>query len=225
MTRRTTGGTRRVAVLVFLMALGASGAVVAQEYGHGMFAGPEAVARDEFEARFSDNPYHFGGVSRLDEAPRSGYAIDHDLKHYWYDQGQWYRRDELGWLVVDAPAGAFVSVLPPYYTTVWSGGVIYYYANDAYYRWNGAQRAYEVVEPPAKIGSPDTTQASGSAAVYASARNGQSAQQQARDREECHRSAVEQASGAVPPEVAASKRDNTFRAEATCLDARGYSVW
>jgi len=222
MTTRKIGGRPFIAALAFLVA---AGAAVAQEYGHGVFAGQKGLAHDEFEARFSDNPYRFGGVSQLDEAPRSGYAIDYDLKHYWYDAGQWYRRDDLGWIVVDAPVGAFVSVLPPHYTTVWSGGATYYYANDAYYRWNGAQRAYQVVEPPAAVDSEGTTQASGSTAIYAYARSGQSAQQQARDRDECHRSAVEKAGGDVPPEVAASKRDNTFRAEAACLDAHGYSVW
>jgi hypothetical protein len=211
MTMRAMWGARRIAVLVFLAALCASGEVVAQE-------------RDRFEPGLADSQYHFDGRSRLDGAPRSGYAIDHDLGHYWYDQGRWYRRDDLGWIVVDAPVGAFVSVLPPYYTTVWSDGVSYYYANDAYYHWNGVQRAYEVVEPPLAIDSADTTQAPGSGAIFAYAMNGQSPQQQARDRDECHWLAVDQAGGDVLPEVAASQQDNTVRAEAACLDARGYSV-
>jgi hypothetical protein len=223
MTTRTTGRTRQVAMLAFWGTLCASGATTAQQTGPGAFPGLEHSTRD-FEPSFADSQYHFDARSRLDEAPRSGYAIDHDLKHYWYDRGQWYRRDDLGWIVADAPVGAFVSVLPSYYTTVWSCGISYYYANDAYYRWNGAQRAYEVVEPLTEIAAPGTTPASGSRAIFAYARNGQPPQQQARDRDECHRSAVEQAGGDVPPEVAASRQDNAFRAEAACLDARGYSV-
>ena len=207
------GGARRVAVLVFWAGLCASGEALAQGYAH-----------DRFEPDFADSEYHFDNRPRLDEAPRNGYAIDHDLRHYWYDGGHWYRQDDLGWIVDDAPVGAFVSVLPPYYATVWSGGASYYYANDAYYRWNGAQRAYEVVEPPLGIDSGGTTEESGSSAIFAYAMNGQSAQEQARDRNECHRLAVDQAGGGVPPEVAASKQDNTVRAEAACLDARGYSV-
>lgn len=197
--------TGRTLALAFWVAICASSAAAAQDYG--------------------DNEYHFSNGSRLNEAPRSGYAIDHDLTHYWYDRGHWYRRDDLGWVVVDAPVGAFISVLPPDYTTVWSAGASYYYADDAYYRWNGAQRAYEVVPPPAQIGSAGATQASAGAAIFAYARNGQSPRQQARDRDECHRLAVEQAGGDVPPEVAASQPDNTVRAEAACLDARGYGVW
>jgi len=218
---RAMSRTRRVAVLAFWVALCASGAVAAQELHHGAFAGRRAL--EHYDALLPDSEYHFDGDSRLNEAPRSGYAIDHDLTHYWYDRGHWYRQDELGWLVVDAPIGAFVSVLPPDYTTVWSDGASYYYAEDTYYRWNGAQRAYEVVEPPAGIDSAGT-QASGGVAIFAYATGGQSPQQQARDRNECHRLAVEQG-GDVPPEVAASEQDNIVRAEAACLDARGYSVW
>ena len=224
MTTRAMDAARRVAVLVFLAAPCASIEVVAQELGDGSFAGIEGYAHDRFEPGLADSEYRFDGRSRLVEAPRSGYAIDHDLRHYWYDRGHWYRSDDLGWIVVDAPIGAFVSVLPPYYATVWSGGVSYYYANDAYYRWNGAQRAYEVVEPPLGIGSAGTTDAPGSGAIFSYARDGQSARQQARDRDECHRLAVGQAAGDVPPEVAASRQDNYVRAEAACLDARGYSV-
>jgi hypothetical protein len=224
MTTRAIGGAWRVAVLLFLAALCASGEVVAQEPGNRSFGGLQGYSHDRFEPDFASSQYHFDGRSRLDEAPRNGYAIDHDLTHYWYDQDHWYRRDDLGWIMVDAPVGAFVSVLPPYYTTVWSGGVSYYYANDAYYRWNGAQRAYEVVATPLAIDSAGTTQASGSGAIFAYARNGQSPQQQARDRDECHRLAVDAAGGDVPPELAASRQDNYVRAEAACLDARGYSV-
>jgi hypothetical protein len=209
------GGAWGIVVLVSLAALCASGRVVAQEAGY---------AHDRFGPGLADSQYRFDGRSRLDEAPRNGYAIDHDLRHYWYDQGHWYRRDDLGWIVVDGPVGAFVTVLPPSYATVWSGGVSYYCANDTYYRWSGAQRAYEVVEPPLVLDSAGTTPASGSGAIFAYARNGQSARQQARDRDECHRLAVDQASGDVAPEVAASEQDNSVRAEAACLDARGYNV-
>jgi hypothetical protein len=91
------------------------------------------------------------------DAPGTGHAIEHE--RFCYDRGQWYRRDGRGWLVVGAPLGAFVSDLPPFYTTVWFGGVPYYYADDKYYTWSGDHNEYEVVEPPAGIESAGTTQA------------------------------------------------------------------
>jgi hypothetical protein len=132
---------------------------------------------------------------------------------------------------VGAPIGAFVAILPPFYTSVWFGGVPYYYANDTYYTWSGDRNEYEVVAPPVGIDSSGTTQPPASDAIFIYPKNGQSSQQQASDRYECHRSAVEQtgydptqAAGGVSPEVAASKRADYFRADAACLDARGYSV-
>ena len=54
------------------------------------------------------------------------------------------------------PTGLVVSTLPPFYTTVWIGGVPYYYANDVYYRWVPEQNGYEVVEPPQDADQPDS---------------------------------------------------------------------
>ena len=34
-------------------------------------------------------------------------------------------------------------------STVWFGGVPYYYANDVYYIWDSSRNGYVVVEPPA----------------------------------------------------------------------------
>jgi hypothetical protein len=48
--------------------------------------------------------------------------------------------------------------LPPFYSTVWFGGVPYYYADDTYYSWDAGHQQYEVVEPPAGIESAGTTQ-------------------------------------------------------------------
>ena len=33
-----------------------------------------------------------------------------------------------------------VQVLPPFYTTVWFGGLPYYYANDTYYAWRDSDQ-------------------------------------------------------------------------------------
>jgi hypothetical protein len=248
MTTRTISGTRRNVVFAFLLALTAASGALAQEHGHGgggfaRHGGPEhrgfepggpqhgEVPHQHFDARFSHNHYYFDRGHTAHDAPGTGYAIEHDHEHFWYDRGQWYRRDGLGWLVVGAPLGAFVSDLPPFYTTVSFGGVPYYYADDTYYTWSGDHNEYEVVEPPAGIESAGTTEAPAGDAILIYPKNGQSSEQQGRDRYECHHSAVEQtgydptqAGGGVPSGVAASKRSDYFTAETACFDARGYSV-
>jgi hypothetical protein len=134
-------------------------------------------------------------------------------------------------VVIGAPLGLFVSVLPPFYTTVWFGGYPYYYANDAYYMWREDQREYEVVAPPAVEDSAGTTQPPATDAIFFYPKNGQSAEVQARDRYECHHADSTQtgfdptmSGGGVPAGAAAGKRADYLRASAACLDARGYSV-
>jgi hypothetical protein len=62
-------------------------------------------------------------------------------------------------------------------------------------------------------------------------RSGQSAEQQARDRYECHRWAADQTGfdptrpdGGVAVGDARAKRSEYFRAMTACLEGRGYSV-
>jgi hypothetical protein len=109
--------------------------------------------------------------------------------------------------------------------------VPYYYANDTYYVWDDGMRQYEVVQPPADVESAGTTQPPLSDTLYVYPKNGQSNEQQAKDRFECHQSAAGQsgydptnADGGIPPDAAPSNRVDYLRAEAACLDARGYSV-
>jgi hypothetical protein len=239
-------------VFALLVALTASGGVFAEDHGHGGggfaghagpahveehghgggFAGHAGPDHQHFDARFSHNHSYFDHGYAVHDAPRGGFAIDHEHDHYWYDHGNWYRRgDDLGWVVVGAPLGAFVSALPPYYSTVWFGGVPYYYANDTYYTWDDSNQEYEVVAPPDGSDSAGTAQASAGDTNFAYPMKGQSPDQQASDRYECHHSAVEktgydptQPGGDVPPDAAPGKRDNYLRAEAACLYARGYSV-
>jgi len=193
--------------------------------------GPVELSHQHVDTRFSHNHYYFDRGYRLHEAPHSGHEVEHEHEHFWYDRGQWYRRDGEGWLVVGAPVGAFVAALPPFYTTVWFGGVPYYYADDAYYTWSGDHNEYEVVAPPAGIENAGTTEVPAGDSVFIYPKNRQSPEQQASDRYECHHSAVEQtgydptqAGGGVPSGVAASKRSDYLRAETACLDAHGYSV-
>jgi len=48
-------------------------------------------------------------------------------------------------LATRPPIGLVVTMLPPFYMTVWIGRVPYYYANDVYYLWdpaNNDRRSY-----------------------------------------------------------------------------------
>jgi hypothetical protein len=196
-----------------------------------------AQARDErgggrdqhFDSRYHHDHYYpsHGYVAR--EAPRGAVIVNHYDRHYWYGGGVWYAPRGPRWVVVAPPIGVFVPLLPPFYTTVWFGGIPYYYANDAYYLWRDRERGYEVVEPPPEAAV--STEGPGSDDIFMYPRGGQSAEQQARDRYECHRWAADQTgfdptrpAGGVPGEEARARRGDYQRAMAACLEGRGYSV-
>jgi hypothetical protein len=145
---------------------------------------------------------------------------------------------------VGAPFGVFVPVLPAFYTTVWFGGVPYYYANDTYYRWVPAESQYEVVAPPGDESAaqteppgapppadvaPPPNAPGGDMFIYP--KNGQSEDQQAEDKFQCHQWAKQQSGfdptqsgGGVPADQNASAHASYNRAMTACLDGRGYSV-
>lgn len=230
MTTRMTSRTGWLRVLALAVAFTAVGAW-AQQHGHATSAAHGAPAHQHFDGRYSHNHYYFDRGHSTREVPSGGYAIDHGGSHYWYHGGHWYRRGGAGWVVVAPPFGLFVPFLPPFYTTVWFGGIPYYYANDTYYIWDTDQQQYQVVEPPAGIEPGAATGPPPSDTIFVYPRNGQSSEQQSRDRYECHHWAVEQtrfdptqAGGGVPPAAAAAKRAEYYRAAVACLDARGYTV-
>ena len=154
---------------------------------------------------------------------------------YYFSEGVWYAPGARGFYVVRPPIGLNVSLPPPYYTTVWSGSVPYYYADDTYYRWMPDLNSYSVVAPPPHIEQADAAQ-SGSATdlkpgVFVYPKNGQSNEQQAADRFDCHSWARKetgfdptQAGGGVPADQNSSKSSQYDRATSACLEARGYSI-
>ncbi len=238
MMTRTVVWTALRAVSAALLVLTVTGGALAQEHGRGEFGGHERSAmahadrpHEHFDPRFAHDRSYLERGYRAHEVPHGGHAIEHDRHHYWYDRGEWYRREGADWVVVGAPVGAFVSVLPPFYTTVTFGAVPYFYANDTYYTWNGDRQEYEVVAPAAGINSASTGQPAPDGQLFVYPKNGASHEQQASDRYQCDISAVDQtgfdpteAEGGVSPEAAPAKRADYFRAEAACLEARGYSV-
>lgn len=168
-----------------------------------------------------------------------------DGTRYWYSEGQWYRWGSGRWKETKPPVGLYVPSLPYYARVIPYQGTTYYYADQTYYVWNDGNRKFQVVAPPAGIPSaspparmmPPPPPPSAAAAAPADERlfaypaNGQSAQQQQKDRTECSRWAADQShynpsapSAADSAAQGAQMRDAYFRAEASCLEARGYAV-
>ncbi|HKS54939.1 MAG TPA: DUF6515 family protein [Steroidobacteraceae bacterium] len=183
------------------------------------------------DSRFEHNQYYHDRGEVIRAVPRGAYTVRYRGGEYLYHGGEWYHRNGRAVVVIAAPIGAFVPALPAFYSTVWWGGVPYYYADDTYYTWNSGEDEYEVVEPPSGIENGGSTQAPPTDSIFVYPKSGQSADQQAQDRFECHRSAVAAtgydptvSGGGVPADVARNKRADYMRAQAACLDARGYSV-
>ena len=138
--------------------------------------------------------------------------------------GGWYGP----WAWGGVGLGLYFATLPLYYSTVWWEGVPYYYADNVYYRWDPTVSQYETVSPPSEIqgeAAASSPAASGTLIVYP--KNGQTEEQQGKDKFECHRWAAgqtgfdpTQATGAAAP----GKRSDYFRAQAACLEGRGYTV-
>jgi hypothetical protein len=153
----------------------------------------------------------------------------HDGHSYFFHGGVWYEPRGTRFVVVRPPVGLLISVLPAFYTTLWFGGVPYYYADDVYYRWRPDLNGYLVVDPPDDGDrTPPPTSADD---LYVYPKNGQSSAQQAADRYECHTWARSQTGfdptepqGGVPASETAQRRSDYRRAMTACLEARGYSV-
>jgi hypothetical protein len=138
-----------------------------------------------------------------------------------------------GWGLGGLGLGLYFATLPYYYSTYWWGGVPYYYADNNYYIWNSGVGQYQTVAPPAEVlnqaggQAPGPGQAAGPSELIAYPKNGQSEEQLGKDKFECHRWAVgqtgfdaTQAGGGS----ASAKRSDYSRAQAACLEGRGYSV-
>jgi hypothetical protein len=138
-----------------------------------------------------------------------------------------------GWGLGGLGLGLYFATLPYYYSTYWWGGIPYYYADNNYYIWNGGVGQYQTVAPPAEVLNQAGAQAAGPgpaagpSELIAYPKNGQSEDQLGKDRFECHRWAVTQ-TGFDPTQVgggaAPGRRSDYTRAQAACLEGRGYSV-
>ena len=145
--------------------------------------------------------------------------------------GVWYAPAAAGFVVVRPPVGLAVSILPPGYSTVWIAGTPYYYANEVYYTRDAGQNSYVVVDPPAGADHPIAAPSAAPDSLIIYPKNGQTSDQQAADRYECHNWAKSQTqfdptlpAGGVPANETESKRSSYNRAMTACLTGRGYEV-
>ncbi|HTT00918.1 MAG TPA: DUF6515 family protein [Steroidobacteraceae bacterium] len=199
---------------------------------------------EHYDARFHhDRSYPARGVE-VGVLPHEHVEVIRGGAHYYYAGGVWYAPHGPRFVVIAPPIGVFVPVLPTFYTTVWLGAVPYYYANDAYYMYRGPSQGYEVVDPPAEgavstqapPGGPPPGEAPPTGPpsadnLFIYPRDGQSPDQQSRDRYDCHTWASSQTGfdptvgggGVAAPQID-SKRVEYNRAMSACLEARGYTV-
>jgi hypothetical protein len=211
-----------------------------------------------YDAHFGHNQYYPARGFVVRGLPAGYVTVVRGPNRFFFAGGVWYAARGPGFVVVGPPIGVFVPVLPPFYTTVWVGGFPYYYANDTYYDWNPGQNAYEVVAPPdgaeppagdggapppggpppgpmggppGPMGAPPGPAGGPPGDVFVYPANGQSPEQQAQDKYECHKWAVgqsgfdpTQAGGGVPGGDNGARRSDYRRALGACLAGRGYSV-
>src|SRR6185437_301004 len=200
--------------------------------------GPRA-GFDHRDFRYGHEHYYPSRGYVVRELPRERVVVGGG--RYFYSGGAWYARRGPEFVVVGPPIGVYVPVLPSFYTTVWFGGVPYYYSNDTYYQWVPAQSQYVVVTPPgddsaAELQPPPTPPPAGpssapGADLFIYPKNGQTEEQQSTDKFECHQWARQQSGfdptqsgGGVPADQNASARSAYNRAIGACLEGRGYTV-
>jgi hypothetical protein len=229
MKNRSTNRPPVAVLITFLAAVGLSGGAMAHGgggHGGGGAGGHGGGGRGGYGGGYAGRGGYGGGYGgRGGYAGRGGYGGYAGRGGYGGYRGGWgggYR----GW-GGGLGIGLYFASLPFYYSTFWGDGVPYYYADDNYYQWNGDVGQYETVNPPPEVQRQAAMQ---SPTLMAYPKNGQSDTQQATDKSECQSWASAQ-SGFDPTPVPgtqgttnADKRSNYMRAQAACLEGRGYSV-
>jgi hypothetical protein len=222
-----------IALVASLYALAAHGAAEPPRYRQ-----ERAQARDHHERHDAGGQRYDGRYNHNRSYPVRGYVapalprgyvnVRYRGAPYYFYRGAWYRPYGPRYIVVRPPLGVGIGFLPPFYTTVWFGGVPYYYADDTYYMWRPERREYVVTQPPSGAGE---VRDDANEEIFVYPKNGQSEERQATDRYECHAWAVEKTGfdptrphGNVDESDAGAKRADYRRAEGACLEARGYSV-
>jgi Family of unknown function (DUF6515) len=184
-----------------------------------------------YDGRYNHNHYYPPRGYAVGALPRGYVTVNFRGGPYYYHQGVWYRSGGGRFVVVRPAVGLYVPFLPPFYTTVWFGGLPFYYADDVYYAWRPERREYVVVDPPNGASASTVAPSEQSSDLFIYPKNGQSEEQQSKDKYECHSWAASQSGfdptqplGGVPDSQATARRQDYQRARQACLEARGYSV-
>jgi hypothetical protein len=164
---------------------------------------------------------------RVPQLPDRSESLRVGRDSYGYHAGVFYRlRSPNTYVVVRAPIGARVHYLPLGYVGFYIGTHRYFYANFTYYLWDPMTREYVVVVPPEGADAAVAAQSEqGSSELFVYPKEGQSEDQQGRDRYECYVWAVDQTNfdpSAANPDV--TKAADYRRALSACLEGRGYTV-
>lgn len=180
-----------------------------------------------WDTRYHHNRYYPAQGHYVRALPYGYHTVYHNHSPYYFYGGAWYRPYGSYFTVVAPPFGLVIPVLPPFYTTLWVGGIPYYYANETYYTYYPGG-GYVVTNPPKNEVSEAPPEADW---LYSYPAQGQSEQQQADDRYTCHRWAVGQTGydptlplGGVAESQSAQKRSDYQHALGACLEGRGYTV-
>ncbi|WP_455208642.1 DUF6515 family protein [Kaarinaea lacus] len=181
------------------------------------------------DKRYEHNRHYPPPGYSVKVVPERRHIIHYHDRDYFYFGGVWYLPSGPSFVVVRPPLGVIVPILPPFYTTIWLGGIPYYYANDVYYVWRADLNGYQVTSPPIKEDEPPPPYRAEE--LFAYPKEGQSEEQQADDRYACHRWGVEQTGydPTQPPtnlsvSELSKKREDYQRAMKACLEGKGYSV-
>jgi len=223
---------RASVLLAILLSLGIASASADSNRGNehrGDSRKPRVEQGYHLDQRYHHDRYYPSRGMVVDRLPRGPLVVPYRSSNYYFHGGVWYRPTGSRFVVVAPPIGLGISVLPPFYTTLWVGGAPYYYADGVYYHWRPSQRDYVVVDAPREaevVSLPPKPEQ-----VFVYPKQGQSEQQMANDRFECHSWAVgqtgfdpSQPGSGIAPSQLAEKRADYQRASKACLEAREYSV-
>lgn len=219
-----------IVILFIIFSLGVSTIVVASHDQDRRSQSRMRQDRDYLqEMRRNHRQYYPNQGKYRRQLPRRSHSILHRGSRYYYHGGVWYNPYRQGYRVVRPPIGLTVSILPPFYTRVWVGGIPYYYAAGTYYLWEPHNHVYQVVdEPKDEQVVQDNVEGE---PLFFYPKKAQSDKQQADDRYACHQWSLDRTgynpimpSGNVPIDQYARKRSDYYRAMKACLEGREYTV-
>lgn len=160
-------------------------------------------------------------VGKLPDGAR-GYAWRGD--RLYEANGVWYKLHGETYIIVSAPVGLIVPLLVGHETSFWIGDTQYFHARGTYYRHDDSSGGYEIVARP-DVENPKESGIDVLMKSFVYPALGQSDDQLATDRYECHRWAVgETRYDPLNSDQNWEGRENYDRAHTACLVGRGYAV-